>query len=55
MIYLVKYEWPGIELFDAMARLAKDVRLARGLAVRPDFAVRARRLLAALGQPLNNL
>jgi hypothetical protein len=34
-----------------MARLANDVRLAPGRSVMPDFAVHARRLLAALGQP----
>jgi hypothetical protein len=45
---LVKYEWAGIAIFYAMARLANDVRLAPGRSVTPDFAVHARRLL---GQP----
>ena len=40
-----------IAIFYGMARLAKDVRLAPGRAVTPDFAVHARRLLAALGHP----
>jgi hypothetical protein len=48
--YLVKYERPDIALFYAKARLANDVRLAPGWSVTPDFAARARRLLAALGQ-----
>ena len=51
MTYLVKYEWAGIALFYAMARLANDVRLAPGRSVTPGFAVHARRLLAALGPP----
>lgn len=48
--YLVKYEWPDIAIFYAMARLANDVGLAPGRLVTPDFAAHARRLLAALGQ-----
>jgi hypothetical protein len=49
--YLVKYAWPEIALFYAMARLANDVRLARGRLVTPDFAAHARGLLAPPGQP----
>ena len=47
----MKYEWPDIAILYAMARLANDVRLAPGRSVTPDFAVHARRLLAALDQP----
>ncbi len=46
---VVKYERLHIALFKA--RLASDVRLAPGRLFTPDFAVRTRRLLAALGQP----
>jgi len=49
--YLVKYEWPDIAIFYAMARLANDVRLAPGRTVTPDFAVHARRPLTLPGQP----
>jgi hypothetical protein len=39
-----------IPIFYAMARMANDVRLALARSFTPDFAVHARRLLAALGQ-----
>jgi hypothetical protein len=48
--YLVKYDWAGIAISYAMARLANDVRLAPGWLVTPDFAAHARRLLTLPGQ-----
>ena len=39
--YLVKYEWPDIPIFYAMARLANDARLAWARSVTPDIAVHA--------------